>query len=348
METTRLRSLVLAAALALVAVASACNGSSTGSSSGSSSSTTSGGTSSSNAAVAVENQFEHVVRTVSPQVVQIQTNQGLGSGVVFDSNGDIVTNNHVVQGVKNVTVTLSDGKQFKGTVRGTFPPNDVAVVRVQNPSGLTPATFADSSKLRVGEIVFAIGNPLGLQSSVTNGIISALARTVTEPGGAALPDTIQTSAPINPGNSGGALVNLESQVVGIPTLAATNPELGGSAAPGIGFAIPSNTVKDLAGQIVEHGKVVNSHRAYLGVLLSPLLPAGVGIAKVTPGGPAAKAGVPAGSVLVEVDGQTVQSVGDVSTILAQHKPGDTVTITVRLPNGSQKTFKVKLGQFPGG
>src|SRR5207237_6953253 len=126
------------------------------------------------------------------------------------------------------------------------------------------AAFADSSKVRVGQLAIAIGNPLGFRSSVTEGIVSALGRTVPEENGAVLPNVIQTSAPINPGNSGGALVDITGRVIGIPTLAAADPELGGSA-PGIGFAIPSNLASDIAGQIVAHGKVVDSHRAFLGI-----------------------------------------------------------------------------------
>ena len=149
---------------------------------------------------------------------------------------------------------------------GAFPPDDLAVIRVSG-AGLRPATFADSSALEVGDIALAIGNPLGLQSSVTEGIVSAFREAVQEPengNDVTLPSMIQTSAAINPGNSGGALVDIKGRVIGIPTLAATDPELGGSA-PGIGFAIPSNLVTDIAGQIAAHGRVINSHRAYLGV-----------------------------------------------------------------------------------
>ena len=135
---------------------------------------------------------------------------------------------------------------------------------------LRPAIFADSSKVEVGEIVLAAGNPLGLRSSITDGIVSALGRNVSEGQGIVLPNAIQTSAAINPGNSGGALVDLVGRVIGIPTLAAADPQLGGAAA-GIGFAIPSNTVRDIANQIIEHGRVVDSHRAALGVSLADSL-----------------------------------------------------------------------------
>ena len=205
---------------------------------------------------------------MSPEVVQISTPRGLGSGVVFDSHGDVVTNAHVVAGGGPLEVTDSHGQRDRANLVGDFAPDDLAVVHAQHAS-LPAASFGDSRSLKVGDIVLALGNPLRLRSSVTNGIISALGRTVPEPGGAVLPNVIQTSASINPGNSGGALVDLSGQVVGIPTLAATDPQLGGSAAPGVGFAIPSLVVSDIAGQIVSHGHVVNSHRAFLGVDLAP-------------------------------------------------------------------------------
>jgi putative serine protease PepD len=200
--------------------------------------------------------------------------------------------------------------------------------------------------VRVGDIVVAIGNPLGLRSSVTQGIVSALGRTVDEPGGAALPDVVQTSAPINPGNSGGALVNLEGQVIGIPTLAATDPELGGSA-PGIGFAIPSSLVTELATQLIEHGHVVASHRAFLGVDLATGLLNGAVVASVEPGGPAARAGIAPGDAITEIDGQRVSSPSDVADALATAKPGQEVSVAIVKPDGSQATVKVTLGQFPG-
>ena len=193
-----------------------------------------------------------VVRAVAPSVVVIETPSGLGSGVVFDDKGDVVTNAHVVGSDTQFKVTTAAGDRLDATLVGTFAPNDLAVIHTSGGT-LTPATFGDSSALVVGDIVLAIGNPLGLQSSVTEGIVSATGRTVSEPGGAALPNVIQTSAPINPGNSGGALVNLAGEVVGIPTLTATDPQIGG-AAVGIGFAIPSNTVRRVADQLIGEGQ----------------------------------------------------------------------------------------------
>ncbi|MDX6388871.1 MAG: hypothetical protein QOD85_2673, partial [Gaiellaceae bacterium] len=217
------------------------------------------------AGVALQNSFVNVVRAVAPSVVQIEDQTGLGSGIVFDSSGDIVTNNHVVTGGKSFTVTTSSGKRYPAKLVGAFPPDDLAVIRISGVR-LKPAVFTDSSTLKVGDLAIAIGNPLGLQSSVTEGIVSAFREAVQEEGGnVTLPSVIQTSAAINPGNSGGALVDIQGRVIGIPTLAATDPQLGGGSAPGIGFAIPSNLVKDIAGQIVSRGKVVDSHRAFLGI-----------------------------------------------------------------------------------
>jgi S1-C subfamily serine protease len=194
---------------------------------------------------ALQQQLVRVVKAVSPAVVQIQTETGLGSGVVFDSSGDVVTNAHVVGGSKNFLVTLTPGGRHSARLVGVDRGHDLAVIRM-NGSGPGQASFADSSKVQVGDIAIAIGNPLGLRSTVTQGVVSSLDRKVSEENGVTLSSTIQTSAEINPGNSGGALVDLSGRVIGIPTLAATDPQLGGGAAPGIGFAIPSNTVDRVA------------------------------------------------------------------------------------------------------
>jgi S1-C subfamily serine protease len=294
----------------------------------------------------LQQSFISVIDRVTPQVVQISNPQGLGSGVVFDNNGDVVTNAHVVAGGGPLTVSDAQGHPYKATLVGSFAPDDIAVVRAQGAS-LKPAQFLASRQLQVGDIVLAIGNPLGLRSSVTEGIVSALGRTVGEPTGAVLPNVIQTSAPINPGNSGGALVDLQGEVVGIPTLAATDPELGGSAAPGIGFAIPSSLVTDIAGQITKHGHVVDSHRALLGVEMATGLGSGAVVASVKPGGPAARAGIMPGDRIVSINGQPVGNPSDVAQMLATLKPGQTVSIGLIRQDGSSATVKVPLGQYPG-
>ena len=298
------------------------------------------------AALAFQRAITAVVHQLSPSVVQIQTGSGLGSGVVFDSTGDIVTNNHVVSGGSSFTVTASNGKRYPATLVGSFPPDDLAVIKVSG-AHLQPAVFADSSKLEVGDLAIAIGNPLGLRSSVTEGIVSAFRQAVPEGGDVTLPSLIQTSAAINPGNSGGALVDIQGRVIGIPTLAATDPELGGSA-PGIGFAIPSRLVKDIAGQIVAHGKVVDSHRAFLAIRVGNTNENGVIVGAVTSGGAAARAGVRVGDVIVSVDGLQTPSVDALSVALAPLKPGAKVPVVVAHQNGTKTTLHVTLGTYPGG
>jgi putative serine protease PepD len=204
-------------------------------------------------AKAVQDQFVQVVDRVSPQVVQIQTVRGLGSGIVYDDRGDIVTNAHVADGSRRFLVTLAGGKRDTATLVGVDQSNDLAVIRLTDATP-SPATFGDSDALRSGDLVFAIGNPLGLQSSVTQGIVSSLNREVGEGNGVTLSHVIQTSAEINPGNSGGALVDLSGRVVGVPTLAALDPEFGDTPAPGIGFAIPSDTVKSVADRLIASGR----------------------------------------------------------------------------------------------
>jgi S1-C subfamily serine protease len=308
-------------------------------------------------AASLQQEYISTIRRVLPSVVEIRTSSGLGSGVVYDTAGHIVTNAHVVGSATSFQVFLSgSASPLSGRLTGTYPPDDLAVIQVTGAGHLVPAHFADSSKLRVGDIVLAMGNPLGLSSSVTDGIISAVGRTVSEPQGsgspgATLPDVIQTSAAINPGNSGGALVNLTDQVVGIPTLAATDQELGG-AAPGIGFAIPSNVVTDIAGQIIKNGRVTNSHRAALGVSVETVAgangqPAGVGIVEVTPGGPADKAGLQSGDVITAINGTATPDTETLSAVLAGMRPGQEASVKITKPDGSTATVKVTLGQLPG-
>jgi S1-C subfamily serine protease len=202
----------------------------------------------------------------------------------------------------------------------------------------------------VGDISIAVGNPLGLASSVTEGIISSTGRTVSEGNGVVLPSSIQTSAPINPGNSGGALVNIDGALIGIPTLAAINPEMG-SAAVAIGFAIPSNTVKMIADQLIKDGKVTRTGRAALNVTASDAVdartgtPAGVLVRDVPAGSPAAQAGIKAGDVITAVDGQATPDLNTLSDLLASHQPGDTVEVEVHHPNGATDTLDVTLSEL---
>jgi putative serine protease PepD len=294
---------------------------------------------------ALQNAFVNVYRQVSPSVVQIKTSSGLGSGIIFDSKGDIVTNNHVVNGSTTFTVTTSTGKQLDGRLVGSFAPDDLAVIKVAG-AGLKPAAFADSSKLQVGAIAMAIGNPLGLASSVTEGIVSGLNRQEPEGNGVTIQNAIQTSAAINPGNSGGALVDIEGRVIGIPTLAPSDPQLGGAAA-GIGFAIPSNVVRAIASQIAQNGHVVNSNRAYLGIEIGDT-GGGVYVNAVTAGGPAAKAGIAVGDTITALAGRPTPTSDVLGTVLAGMRPGEAVKVAITHQSGATATAEVTLGQFPGG
>ncbi|MCW2672626.1 MAG: hypothetical protein JWP14_1215 [Frankiales bacterium] len=208
----------------------------------------------------LQNAFVDTVRSVLPSVVEIRTSAGLGSGVVYDAAGDIVTNDHVVGDATSFSVLVNGSKStLSGRLVGTYPAADLAVIKVQSATPLTPAKFTSVSEPQVGDVVLAMGNPLGLEGSTSEGIVSAVGRKVVEPTGngspgATLSNTVQTSAAINPGNSGGALVSLSGQVIGIPTLTATDPEIGGTA-PGIGFAIPASTVTAVARQLIATGQV---------------------------------------------------------------------------------------------
>lgn len=295
------------------------------------------------AALSLQEQMVAVIKQVTPSVVVIETGSGLGSGVIYDSRGDIITNAHVVGNAASFKVTLSNGQTYDGTLVGKYAPDDIAVVRI-NATGLTPAIFGDSSQLSVGDFVLAMGNPLGLQSSVTEGIVSALGRQVSEPNGNALPDAIQTSAAINPGNSGGALVDLNGRVVGIPTLEATDPQLGGAAA-GIGFAISSNRARVIADQLIASGKVTSSGRAYMGVQLRDGT-TGTVIVAVTAGGPAQQAGIVVGDVVLSIDGTLTPDTQTLIEAVAKHHPGDTVKLKVQHQDRTTSTFSLTLGQLP--
>jgi S1-C subfamily serine protease len=308
------------------------------------------------AAVTSTRSYAEVVRKVLPSVVLIRTPTGLGSGVVLDSKGNIVTNAHVAGDASDFQVQVA-GQAQPRTARlvGTYPPDDLAVIRADNPSGLTPARFGNSGHARAGDVVLAVGNPLGLSGSVTEGIISATGRAVTEPAApgspaATLPDAIQTSAPINPGNSGGALVNTSGEVIGIPTLAAASPS-SGAQAQGIGFAIPANLARDIARQLITAGQVTNSHRAALGVQVATVTgtggaPAGAGVAVVTPGGPADRAGIRPGDVIRSFGREPTPDAESLIRALAGARPGQAVTLTVA--RGDQTlTIGARLGELPG-
>lgn len=300
-------------------------------------------------AQAVQDTFVSVVEKVRPSVVEIATDSGLGSGVAYDPAGNIVTNAHVVGTATSFRITLSDGHIQNAELVGIYPPDDLAVVRLTGGEVPSPLALADSSRVRVGDMSFAVGNPLGLVSSVTQGIVSSTGRTVGEGNGVVLRATIQTSAPINPGNSGGALVNLDGQLIGIPTLTAINPQLG-SVAPGIGFAIASNTVKLIADQLIRDGKVTNSGRAVLGISASAAVDSsgsaiGVLVRDVKPSSGAANAGIMPGDIITMVDGKPVTDANTLADVLAQHNPGDRVSVEVTHQDGKRETVEVVLGEL---
>lgn len=307
----------------------------------------------------IEAVREAAIAKVKPAVVQVNTPSGLGSGVIIDKRGYIVTNNHVVANAQAIQVVLSDGTKLTAQLTGTDPADDLAVLKINPPDHMTVATLGDSSKLSVGQEVLAIGNPLGINQTVTQGIISALGRTVTEPasqtsGGASIPNAIQTDASINPGNSGGALIDLQGNLVGIPTLTAIDPEFNAPAS-GVGFAIPSNRVNLVVPQIINSGKVTHTGRAALGVEVATVdatmaqqdnlsVDHGLLIAQVQSGGAASKAGLQAGDVIVQVDNQDVTDTSSLADVLANKNPGDKVSVKIYRGN-QQQTVTITLGEL---
>jgi putative serine protease PepD len=262
-----------------------------------------------------------------------QAQQAQGSGFIYDTQGNIITDQHVVAGATKITVKFSNGASYPAQVVGADTSTDLAVIKVDGaPSSLLkPVTLGDSSKLVVGQGVVAIGAPFGLEETVTSGIVSALHRQMTSPNDFAIEDTIQTDAAINHGNSGGPLLNLGAEVIGVT--AQIKSDSGGN--DGIGFAVPSNTVKSVATQILTNGGVKH---AYLGVKLGE----GTVITEVPSDTPAANAGLRAGDVITSLNGKKVANATEVRGLLARHLPGDTVTLGYTR-NGKSDTASVKLG-----
>lgn len=303
---------------------------------------------------------EKVVANIRPTVVQINvksiTGNHIGSGVVIDRRGYIITNNHVVRNGQTIQVVFLNGQTVAASLTGTSAADDLAVVHV-DPAHiqLSVATLGNSSKLRVGQDVIAIGNPLGITQTVTSGIVSALGRNIaTGDDGQILPGTIQTDAPINPGNSGGALVDMHGNLIGIPTLTALNPEYR-TPATGVGFAIPSNRVQFIAPQLIASGKVTRTGRAALEVQAMDLDPVtvqknnlpvtqGALIISVMPGGAASNAGIKPSDIIVQIDDNQITNVLSLSDAIINKNPGDTVH--VRLYRGRRPlSVDVKLGEL---
>jgi len=315
-----------------------------------------------------------VAREVRPAVVQIVNKQlvgagyysqpveqqaGIGSGVIYDAKGYILTNYHVIEGADSVTVALPDGRSFDNVkIVGSDRDTDLAVLQI--PAGNLPvARLGSSSRLEVGDWVVAIGNALGLKGgpTVTVGVVSALGRAEQEPPssdgtpGPYLYDLIQTDAAINPGNSGGPLINLQGQVVGINTLVAGVTDYSGYQAQGIGFAIAIDTAKPIADEIVATGHVTHPYIGISYQWLSPALARRLGInqsygliiAQVGTGSPAARAGLRPRDVIVALDGNELTDESSLGRYLKEHKPGDTVTLRV-LRNNQEMTVKVTLGE----
>jgi putative serine protease PepD len=250
--------------------------------------------------------------------------QSLGSGFVIDGKGDIVTNDHVVAGATGIRVGFSGGSSYPAKVIGTDASSDLAVVQVDAPSSvLHPLAFDSSSGVQVGDPVYAIGNPFGLDRTMTAGIVSATGRDIQAPDGLTIPNSIQTDAPINHGNSGGPLIDARGRVVGV-----TSQIQGGTvdANVGVGFAIPSDTAKSVTAQLVAHRPV---EHAWLGVEAQTLTgsQSGVRVARVSSGSPAAKADL-RGATITAVDGKPIADAAALADAVARHQPGDQVTLTV--------------------
>jgi serine protease Do len=306
-----------------------------------------------------------VASVLSPSVVQInvsgiqetpfgaQKEEGIGSGVIYRSDGYIITNNHVVEGSRDVEVAFADGATERGEVVGTDPTTDIAVIKVDRNS-LPAATFASRDPV-VGQMAVAVGSPSGFESTVTSGIISGTGREIPAQitGGSqqtSLVDLIQTDAAISPGNSGGALADREGRVIGINVAYLPPAETG---AENIGFAIPSDTAVSVADQLIENGKATHP---YLGVYLSDLTPetaskfggsvdAGALVEKVKPGSPADEAGLRRGDVVTAVGPQEIRSSGDLISALRDYQPGDTVGLKVHR-NGQESQVRVTLAESP--
>ena len=269
-----------------------------------------------------------------------QSSQAQGSGFVYDSDGHIITNNHVVSGASSISVTFADGSKYSAKVVGADPSSDLAVLKVDAPSSkLHPLTLGDSTKLEVGDGVVAIGSPFGLSETVTSGIVSALNRDISSTNNFTISGVIQTDAAINHGNSGGPLLNMAGEVVGITTQ--IESESGGN--DGVGFAVPSSTISQVVSKLVKGQKVAHP---YLGVYVQTSTNrSGAQIASVKSGSPAAAAGLKGGDVVTAFDGGTITSPDDLTAAVAAKRPGDKVSVTY-VRSGSTKTTQVTIGTRP--
>ena len=296
-----------------------------------------------------------------------ESQRALGSGFVFDKAGYIITNYHVIAGAGSIKVTFSNNTSINARLVGTDPSSDLAVLKVEmTASALTPLPLGDSDAVEVGDSVVAIGNPFGLSRTVTAGIVSALQRQITAPNEYAIDHVIQTDAPINKGNSGGPLINARGEVIGVNAQIETGGLTEGNT--GVGFAVPSNTVKSVAGQLIKSGKV---DHAAIGVLAQPVTPdvaeafrlpvqKGVLVEEVQSGSGAAKAGIKGGTsdvtvagesytlggdIIVTANGRAVEDLASLRDVVSELEPGDTITLEV-YRGDVKRTVEVKLGRRP--
>lgn len=292
------------------------------------------------------------VASKSTADIKVQTANGtaVGSGIVLSPDGYVLTNHHVVAGAgsgSTIVVTTGDGQQHNATVTGNAPSYDLAVIKLEGASGLTPATLGDSDALKVGQQVVAVGSPDSLTNTVTSGIVSALSRTVTagDASGSSLTvyNGLQTDTPINPGNSGGPLVNLQGQVIAVNSAVDTGQAAsGGPQSFGLGFAIPINTAKRIANQLLQDGQATKPVMGVSGSLSAGDRTEGATVSSVQRGGPAADAGIREGDVITKIGDTTVSDYADLMAQILTHEPGETVPVTTGSGSGA-RTVQVKLG-----
>ncbi len=286
-----------------------------------------------------------VAETVAPSVVRIDTATGTGSGIIYDQNGSVVTNAHVVLGADTVEIQLADGTRATGKVLGSDPAVDIAIVQIQENLNFRKATFATLDTIRVGQLAVAIGSPFGLEQSVTAGIVSAVNRAVptlnVEDGSRTVLEMIQTDAPINPGNSGGALVDRQGRVVGMNTLIRTDGNVEGNL--GVGFAIPTDTIFLVTERI---SKGLSLENGFLGISgQDPTLGrAGALVIDVVPNSPAGQSGLQQGDLIINVDGLPILGMSELSARIRLTSPGTEISLVV-LRNGEEIAIAVVLGSL---
>jgi putative serine protease PepD len=288
--------------------------------------------------LSVSDIYKRTYQGVVEITVNLPGGQAQGSGFVYDSKGDIVTNDHVVDGASSISVAFADGSSYPAHLVGNDASTDLAVVKVNAPAAkLHALALGDSSQLSVGDSVVAIGAPFGLEETVTNGIVSALHRDMTSPNGFAIADSIQTNAAVNHGNSGGPLLDSSGHVIGVNTQ--IKSDSGGNE--GVAFAVPSSTIKSVVSQILQTGQ---AQHAYLGVQLDSAA-TNARLASVRPGTPASSVGLQGGDVITGIDGKPIRNGEDVQSVIGAKKPGDTIKLTYTR-GGQSHTLTVRLATRP--